>query len=115
MKKIILICIFLFCCSRVTFAENIIIKWKPNTETDLAGYKLYYGSETENYTTSVDVGNMTSYALLDYDGNFYCVLTAYDTSGNESEYSNEAHYILPVLDIEAPVNPHTPIIIIISQ
>ena len=58
---------------------------------DLAGYKVYYGIESRKYKVSYDVKNVTTYIvdnLIDF--RTYCfVVTAYDTSKNESEYSNE--------------------------
>lgn len=58
--------------------------------TDLAGYKIYYGTSSFNYTVSIDVGNVKTYKIDDIPpGTYYFTLTAYDTSGNESNLSNE--------------------------
>jgi len=58
---------------------------------DLAGYKIYYGTSSGNYTQSIDVGNITSAAISNLSSGTWCfATTAYDTSGNESDYSNEA-------------------------
>lgn len=68
--------------------------------TDLAGYKIYYGTISGNYTEVKDVGipscsttgdnRECSYTLEDLSpGTWYFAVTAYDTSGNESDYSNE--------------------------
>jgi hypothetical protein len=57
---------------------------------DLAGYIIYYGKNSGNYTSSVDIGNFTSAALSDLaTGNWCFSVTAYDTSGNESDLSDE--------------------------
>lgn len=58
---------------------------------DLAGYKIYYGIESSKYKVSYDIKNMTTYAVDNLpDWRTYCfVVTAYDTSGNESGYSKE--------------------------
>ena len=63
--------------------------------TDLAGYKIYYGTVSGNYTASIDVGNSTSIPLttlsssVPVSGLYYIAVTVYDTAGNESAYSNE--------------------------
>ena len=64
-----------------------------STCTDLAGYKIYYGTASGQYGTPKDVGNITTYDLtgLTAGQTYYIVTTAYDTSNNESSYSNEVH------------------------
>lgn len=63
--------------------------------TDVAGYKIYYGTVSGTYTASIDVGNTTSIpmatlsASVPVPGLYYIAVTAYDTAGNESVYSNE--------------------------
>lgn len=64
--------------------------WDASPEPDLAGYKIYRGTASGVYTTSVDVGNVTSYTWTDLpDGTLYFAIVAYDTSSNESDYSDE--------------------------
>ncbi len=75
----------------------------PTTNTDgtplgdLAGYKIYYGQSSGNYTVTVNVGNVTSYPLPDLaEGKtYYFAATAYDVSGNESGFSNEVSAEVP--------------------
>ncbi|HMK56661.1 MAG TPA: hypothetical protein VK448_08505 [Dissulfurispiraceae bacterium] len=59
--------------------------------TDLAGYKIYYGTAPGNYSASLNVGNTTSASLtLPQCGvTNYFAATAYDIAGIESTYSNE--------------------------
>ena len=67
--------------------------WDPNKEEDLAGYKLYYiASSADN--GRIDVGNVTEYELsfLMEGKDYYLSLTAYDTSGNESNLSMLIYY-----------------------
>jgi hypothetical protein len=67
------------------------LEWDPNTEADLAGYKLYYGYSSRDYDFSVDVGDQTNYTLvnLETDKTYYIAATAYNIAGEESDYSNE--------------------------
>ena len=71
-------------------AANAVLSWDPNTETDLAGYKVYYGTASGSYGAPIDVGNQTSYAVAGLNGpTYYFAVTAYNTSGTESAYSTE--------------------------
>lgn len=80
-------------------AEDFSFSWDANTEPDLAGYKVYYGNVRGTYGNVIDVVNVTQYTLTGLQpGTYYIVVTAYDTSMNESEYSNE-------IDNDPPDNP----------
>jgi uncharacterized repeat protein (TIGR02543 family) len=77
--------------SAVDSSAQIKLAWDPNTEPDLAGYRVYYGTASGIYGTSVDVGNVTAYTLngLAQGVTYYLTVIAYDTARNESGYSNE--------------------------
>jgi len=56
----------------------------------LGGFKVYYGTSSRNYTHVVDIGKVTTYRVAGLSPATYCfAVTAYDRSGNESDYSNE--------------------------
>ncbi len=78
-------------CTGLADAATFTLQWDPNTEPDLAGYKLHYGTSSGTYTTHIDVGNVTTYDVAGLqDGvTYYFAVTARDTEGNESGYSNE--------------------------
>ncbi|MDO9211292.1 MAG: fibronectin type III domain-containing protein [Deltaproteobacteria bacterium] len=83
--------LFLFIFSQDIFASQIRLAWDPNTESDLAGYKVYYGTTSGTYGTPIDAGNVTTYTMtgLTLGQTYFITVTAYDTSPNESGYSNE--------------------------
>jgi fibronectin type 3 domain-containing protein len=67
------------------------LTWNPVTSTDLAGYKVYMGTASGVYETSINAGNVTSYMVsnLALGTTYYFVVTDYNTSGSESLPSNE--------------------------
>lgn len=71
--------------------------WDPNPEPDVAGYKIYYGTSPGSYTDSVNAGNITSLVIsgLQAGLTYYFAAVAYDSSGNESGFSNEITYAVP--------------------
>lgn len=85
------LCIFFITIlTSVVSAYDVTLSWDPNTEPDLAGYKVYYGTSSHNYTETIDVGNTTTYQITGLsEGTYYFAVTAYDTSGNESDFSDE--------------------------
>lgn len=58
---------------------------------DLAGYRIYYGTEPGNYTVSIDAGNITTREVtgLPSGQTVYFSVTAYRLDGTESDHSNE--------------------------
>jgi hypothetical protein len=89
-------------------AGEAILSWTaPTTNadgtplTDLGGYKAYWGTASRNYQNNKDVGNVTTYKITGLgEGKWFFAVTAYDTSNNESAYSNEA-----TKEIKIPPSP----------
>lgn len=71
------------------------VSWGANTESDLSGYKIYYGSFSGSYDVVQDVRNATSFRVgsLIIGNTYYFAVTAYDFSGNESNFSDEVLYV----------------------
>lgn len=76
------------------------ISWDPPTTTadgspltDLAGYTIYYGTTSRQYTQSIRVGNpgISSYYVDGLaPGTYYFAVAGFDGANNESALSNEA-------------------------
>ena len=63
----------------------------------MAGYKIYWGESSRQYTSVVDVGNNLEGAVsgLTSGRTYYFAVTAYDSAGNESGYSSEVFKVIP--------------------
>jgi len=72
-------------------SANITLAWNASPETDIAGYKVYYGTASQNYDWVLDIGKVTTYTVTGLTSGFtyYFAVTAYDTSDLESTYSNQ--------------------------
>ena len=80
-----------------------LLSWIPPTHNtdgsllevnELAGYKIYYGTSSGNYCNSITI-LISDSALLTYlvedlaNSGWYFVMTAFNSSGIESDYSVE--------------------------
>ena len=67
--------VILLACEQTVDALPITLEWDPNSEPDLAGYVVLYGTQPSIYTGQVDVGNRTSWGFDLTDGqSFYFVV-----------------------------------------
>jgi hypothetical protein len=97
------------------FAADVTIAWDPKVDTGLAGYRLYYGTASGVYNSSINVGNETTYTVTGLGpGTYYFTVTAYYSSGHETGFSNEMSQVvsslsssyttLPTLALTSPSN-----------
>jgi hypothetical protein len=80
-----------FTVNPATTTGAISLTWSANTESDLAGYKVYVGTQSGVYGPPIAVGNVTAYQLNNLAKNttYFVSITAVDTAGNESLRSAE--------------------------
>ena len=113
MKMIIryFILLFILLSGNTAFADkSITFSWDANTESDLAGYRLYEVTAAGSHSLVADVGNVIAHTVIVPDVTDKAwVLTAYDTTNNESGYSNAVN-----IDTKAPGSPTLRITIIID-
>ena len=86
------------------------VRWTQNSEPDLAGYRLYESSISGTYGTTplADCPHPCDSYIFPTPhavGTWYWVVTAYDTSGNESGPSNEATGTFVLVDVTPPDAP----------
>jgi len=121
MKKIIGLLALLLClCVALPALPQMGIKtltfqWEqPAPPSDLAGWNLYYGTASgvyEKWITFPYAGppqdTYTADAVITAEAQeitYYFVLTAFDSAGNESDFSNEVIARLDFLAPGVPVN-----------
>lgn len=88
---------------------RVVLTWTANAESDIAGYKIYYGGFTGySYTTSADAGNVLTYTLpAGVAITEEIAVTAYDASkdGTDDQYDgNESWYSPANIAPAAPSN-----------
>jgi hypothetical protein len=93
-------------------AAEVRLAWDPPTNntdgsllTDLAGFKICWGTNSFVYTAFVDAGNVTTGTVTGLTGGltYYFAVRAYNTALTESSNSVELAWMAPVPDTTAPV------------
>jgi len=74
-------------------SSSVTLTWNANTESDLAGYRVYRATSSGTYGAPIATiqGNTPNYMAtgLQFGTTYFFVVTAFDIAGNESAYSNE--------------------------
>ena len=77
---------------------SISLAWDPNSDPDLAGYRVYFGTASGSYEPSAEVllsdlvpGDTVNYQIngLTIGQTYFIAVTAFDSDGKESDFSNE--------------------------
>ena len=100
MKKILFIlamtCLFVVLPVLINnaFPADVTLQWDANTEPDLAGYKVYYGTSPGQYGDPIILDTVTEYTMhMPDDIMYFFMVTAFDQGNNESDPSNEVFCI----------------------
>jgi hypothetical protein len=72
---------------RADFAFGAGLAWAASRD-QVAGYRVYSGPASGQYTAVVDVGNVTRWRVRT-QGKTWFAVKAYDAEGTESVFSNE--------------------------
>jgi hypothetical protein len=79
-------------------ATSLILAWDPSGTSGIAGYRLHYGTSSQSYSQTRDLGNTTTTTIsnLQSGQTYYFAVTDYNTAGVESVYSNEVSFTAAV-------------------
>jgi hypothetical protein len=76
---------------------TVTLSWQPSADASVAGYYLYYGEASRDYTSNMSTGTnlMAMVSGLTPGVTYYFASTAYYTNGEESAFSNEVTNTVP--------------------
>ena len=105
LTRLLLICFMLASYAAIAAAGTATLAWNaPTTNADntpltnLAGYKVYYGTASTKYGAPVDVGSARTFQVntLAEGATYYFSVTAYNTAGLESGFAGEVSKSVPL-------------------
>ncbi len=100
-----LTCVY-FILAQAAFAASVTLTWNRNQEPDIAGYKIYYGTSSHNYTESTTINDTATSPLqishtvsgLGEGMTYYFAVKAFDLADHYSDYSQEVSVTIPGTD-----------------
>ncbi|MDD2272133.1 MAG: Ig-like domain-containing protein [Desulfuromonadaceae bacterium] len=117
LKILFYVCVFSMLTATVSQARDVTLQWDPSADTSVTGYKVYYNADSASIPFSgtgavqgaspYDAKKVTTTALtgLDPARAYYFAITAYNSTGTESLYSNivsVAEAVAPTVSITSP-------------
>jgi hypothetical protein len=84
--------------------SSVTLAWNANSEGNLAGYRLLYGTTSGVYPISVDAGNTTTATAsgLNPGQTYYFAVVAYNSAGQTSPPSAQVMHVAPGTPNTAP-------------
>jgi hypothetical protein len=82
----------------VQAAGSVTLAWNRSSDTNVAGYNVYYGGASGAYTNEISAGSATNATIsgLVQGTTYYFAATTYSSLGVESSFSSEVSYTVPI-------------------
>jgi hypothetical protein len=99
-----LVGVAIFLPSPALALQSVTLGWQTSTDTNVAGYNIYYGTTSGDYTNEVTLGNVTTATLsgLTEGTTYYLAATTHDAQNDESSFSPEISYTVPITETNQP-------------
>lgn len=104
--EVALLAVVLF-CHNARSAQNVDLAWNSSSNSSVAGYFLYCGSQAGVYTNRINIGNNTTALIsgLQEGQTYHFAVSAYNSEGTESPLSSDLTYITPgAIKLLSPTN-----------
>lgn len=102
----------LFLCATAKGTQSVTLGWNSSPSPSVAGFYLYFGTESGTYSTRVNEGTNTQVTIdgLQEGLTYYFALTAYTAAGIESAPAPEITYVVPgILAVDPATSPGNPL------
>ncbi|MEN6438881.1 MAG: hypothetical protein ABFD97_09880, partial [Syntrophobacter sp.] len=103
LKSLIILLFVITCSAQYAFAAQVQIAWNASADAAVTGYKVYHGTASRTYTSTLDAGTNLTYLISGISDAQprYIAVTAYSASA-ESSFSDELTCY--VVQAAAPTN-----------
>ena len=107
--RVLAVSAFIFHARTAYATSDPRLEWDGSPDPNIAGYRVYKGESSRNYTSFVDVGLQTSVPLTNLSAGttHYLAVSAYDVNQVESPLSEEVWYTPRVDGINSGFIPFT--------
>jgi hypothetical protein len=97
------------CCAMLlsvaSWAADVSLAWDHSISEGVLGYRMYYGNASRTYSAHDEVPYQTTWTVTGLgSGIWYFAATAFDTNGNESNFSNEVSTTIGAPSITCDIN-----------
>lgn len=75
---------------------SVTLSWDPSSSPNIAGYDIYYGTVSSNYTSSITVSNVDGVTIsgLTNGATYYFAARTFDSSGSMSAFSPQISFVV---------------------
>lgn len=92
------------------------LAWDSSPSSGVAGYRVYLGTASRNYTSSVEAGTATTTTIQNLlsGTTYFFAVKAYNASGTESAFSNEISFVPGAATLQLTVTPNGQVLLTVK-